>query len=262
MATASGQEGNWKAIPTPFGINATYGGGNGTIPENEIAGSNKASWNKGFPDLTFQPNNAPSGGDFNTFNNIISGLLMNIQLGQAVNVYDATYQTAQGGYPQGALIWANETSGDYTTRALFMSLVDNNLTVPSTANTATWKKLLPVEQRNYLPDFSRIEDLYDKAVPYLFTQDGWLYFNFYGSQYHKTNGYLDWGCFGITSNGTTAYRLNTALARGTDYTSTNTLTCMVSAGDILNWFDWNGNAMSGTLHLLPASSIYFIPFKS
>ena len=146
MANAGELENNWKAIPTPFGINARYGGGNGTIPENEIEGSNKASWDKGFPETTFQPNNAPSGGDFNTLPNIITGLLMNIQLGQAVNVYNLDYQNAQGGYPQGALIWANETSGDYTTRALFMSLVDNNLTVPSTANPATWKKLLPVEQ--------------------------------------------------------------------------------------------------------------------
>lgn len=252
MATASGQEGNWKAIPTPFGINATYGGGNGTIPENEIAGSNKASWNKGFPDITFQPNNAPSGGDFNTFNNIISGLLMNIQLGQAVNVYDATYQTAQGGYPQGALIWTNETSGDYTTRALFMSLVDNNLTVPSTANTATWKKLLPVEKpRNYLPDYNNKWSLSGVWLPYTFPADGWLFANFVS----KYDQYL-----AINDN----QMLVSAWARGTDYNSVNLMTCMVSAGDVLQRYWSNGGTPAGgqLVNGWWTGAFYFIPFKS
>lgn len=252
MAEAGELENNWKAIPTPFGIHAMYGGGHGTIPKNEIEGSNKASWNKGFPKTTFQPNNAPSGGDFNTFNNIISGLLMNIQLGQAVNVYNLDYQNAQGGYPQGALIWANETSRDYTTRALFMSLVDNNLTVPSTANTATWKKLLPVEKpRNYLPDYNNKLSLSGVALPYTFPADGWLFANFVS----RSDQYL-----AINDN----QMLVSAWARDAEYYGVNLMTCMVSAGDVLQkyWTDGGTPAGGQLAYGIWTGAFYFIPFKS
>lgn len=245
MANAGELESNWKGIPIPFAKNATYGGGNSSLPLDEIAGSNKASWNKGFPETTFQPNNAPSGGDFNTLPNIITGLLMNLQLGQAVNSYSAEYQTSQGGYPKGALIWANTTPNDYATRSLFMSLIDNNTYNPT--NVTYWKKLLPVEipaQRNYLPDYSRAVYLGGQWMPYQFGEDGWVI---------AENSAGFWAGF-IGINGLS---FASGWARGDDYTSPNTICCMVSAGDRLTMTDRGGKQYSRVI-----GRGYFVPFKS
>lgn len=105
MAGAGSLETNNFKIPSVFGSGATYKTAPDMIPTTTPAGSIKASWKDGFPTQTFEPNNAPSGADFNGLFGLLSGLLMNTQMGQMINTYDATYQGNIGGYPNGAIIW-------------------------------------------------------------------------------------------------------------------------------------------------------------
>lgn len=147
MASAGSLENNNFKIPSIFGNNATYKTAPDDFPSNTPTGSVKASWLNGFPEQTFQPNNAPSGADFNGLFGLLSGLLMNTQMGQMINTYDATYQGNIGGYPNGAIIWFIP-NGDWSNRMLFQSTADGNTEVPYNTTTSTvgtgWKQLLPV----------------------------------------------------------------------------------------------------------------------
>ena len=147
MAGAGSLEENNFKIPSVFGSNAAYKTAPNDFPKNSPTNSVKASWLNGFPEQTFQPNNAPSGADFNGLFGLLSGLLMNTQMGQMINTYDATYQGNIGGYPNGAIIWF-VPNGDWSNRMLFQSIIDNNTNVPYNTTTSTvgtgWKQLLPV----------------------------------------------------------------------------------------------------------------------
>ena len=160
MAVAGSLEGNNFKIPNVFGSNATYKTLPASIPTTSPSGSVKASWQDGFPEQTFQPNNAPSGADFNGLFGLASALLMNTQMGQMINTYDATYQVSIGGYPNGAIIWFVPNS-DWSNRMLFQSTIDNNTNVPYNVATSSvgtgWKQLLPVKINPYasFPDYSR-----------------------------------------------------------------------------------------------------------
>ena len=150
MASAGSLEENNFKIPNPFGNGATYKTSPSDIPSQSPTGSVKASWQDGFPLQTFQPNNAPSGADFNGIFNLITALLMNTQMGQMINTYDATYQGNIGGYPNGAIIWfvpnSESPNPDWSNRMLFQSVIDNNTNVPynTTNNTVGtgWKRIL------------------------------------------------------------------------------------------------------------------------
>ena len=162
MASAGSLEGNNFKIPNVFGSNATYKTLPASIPTTSPSGSVKASWQDGFPEQTFQPNNAPSGADFNGLFGLVSALLMNTQMGQMINTYDATYQVSIGGYPNGAIIWFVPNS-DWSNRMLFQSTIDNNTNVPYNVATSSvgtgWKQLLPVNINPYasFPDYSRAQ---------------------------------------------------------------------------------------------------------
>lgn len=162
MAVAGSLEGNNFKIPNVFGSNATYKTLPASIPTTTPSGSVKASWQDGFPEQTFQPNNAPSGADFNGLFGLVSALLMNTQMGQMINTYDATYQVSIGGYPNGAIIWFVPNS-DWSNRMLFQSTIDNNTNAPYNVATSSvgtgWKQLLPVNINPYasFPDYSKIQ---------------------------------------------------------------------------------------------------------
>lgn len=167
MASAGSLEENNFKIPNPFGNGATYKTSPSDIPSQSPTGSVKASWQDGFPLQTFQPNNAPSGADFNGIFNLITALLMNTQMGQMINTYDATYQGNIGGYPNGAIIWfvpnSESPNPDWSNRMLFQSVIDNNTNVPYNTATSTvgtgWKQLLPVNINPYasFPDYSKAQ---------------------------------------------------------------------------------------------------------
>lgn len=160
MAGAGSLEENNFKIPSVFGSGATYKTAPDMIPTTTPAGSIKASWKDGFPTQTFEPNNAPSGADFNGLFGLLSGLLMNTQMGQMINTYDATYQGNIGGYPNGAIIWF-VPNNNWSNRMLFQSTADGNTNVPfdtvhQTVGTG-WKQLLPVNINPYasFPDYSK-----------------------------------------------------------------------------------------------------------
>jgi hypothetical protein len=87
-----------------------------------------ASFTDGFPPLTFTPSASggcpPFGQDFNGILNIISLWLQWASAGGPMP-YDATFQTAIGGYPRDALVQSNILHG-----RVWISTTDNNVTNP------------------------------------------------------------------------------------------------------------------------------------
>lgn len=116
-------------IQLPFGNNAG-GAYIRTIPVPSQIGINngEASYNDGFPPLCFSPDAAgginPDGRDFNGILRDLSALLWWYSAGAPVS-YDATFQTAIGGYPKGAIIQSGNTAGLF-----FESLIENNFVDP------------------------------------------------------------------------------------------------------------------------------------
>ncbi len=189
MASAGNLENNNFKIPNVFGSNAAYKTAPNDFPSNTPTNSVKASWLNGFPEQTFQPNNAPSGADFNGLFGLLSGLLMNTQMGQMINTYDATYQGNIGGYPNGAIIWF-VPNGDWSNRMLFQSIIDNNTNVPY--NTATqsvgtgWKQLLPAKSYQFGLDFQ------GATVPNYTQLIDWNYIDYDGRGWRRqANAYIN-----------------------------------------------------------------------
>lgn len=105
-----------RAIPTPSQIGITAGA---------------ASFADGFPPLCFQAGGWPDGRDFNGILNQITQWAQWQSAGGPI-AYDATFQTAIGGYPLGATIRSGTTFG-----FLWTSTVDGNTTNPD-AGGAGW----------------------------------------------------------------------------------------------------------------------------
>lgn len=258
MAGAGSLEENNFKIPSVFGNSADYKTAPQDFPSETPVNSVKASWLNGFPAKTFEPNNAPSGADFNGLFSLITGLLMNTQMGQMINTYDATYQGNIGGYPNGAIIWF-VPNGDWSNRMLFQSTADRNTEVPYNITTQTigngWKKLLPISVVDAIaPDYSNKINISGITVPetgYVFGQSGWLILSYAGT----------YGSYwGINDNSP----LITAWARGRDYSSTITLSCMVSEGDVIYKFNSNGQPYATTFpgySYSEGTGAYIIPFK-
>lgn len=126
-------------IPTKFNIGFASSAGGGyirTIPQSPTGTLGQASLEEGFPPANFNPVSAggvpPFGQDFN-------GILLPITLwnrwqaaGGAFPPYDATFQTAIGGYPKGATVASVVTSG-----LIWISIAENNVTNPDTGG-AGW----------------------------------------------------------------------------------------------------------------------------
>ena len=145
MATFDNIKGLLKRIPSVFGANAPAeyitNDTNFQLPEDNASAStnNAASWNKGFPEVTFQPvpttehpeytGIPPSGGDINALGNALSRPLYTSQFGITPNFYRDDISAI--GYPKNAIVWyvgsgANESVGQVQIR----SKVDNNTQAP------------------------------------------------------------------------------------------------------------------------------------
>jgi len=128
-------------IQLPWAANAG-GSYKRTIPVPSQIGiqNGAASWSDGYPPLNFTPIAAggvpPYGQDTNGALNSISALSMWYNMGGPIN-YDATFQTAIGGYPKGAILQSAVTVG-----LLWVNTVDNNLTNPD-ASGAGWTSYTP-----------------------------------------------------------------------------------------------------------------------
>ena len=120
-------------VVLPFAANATSSFIR-TIPQT-TTDTTAASFDQGFPADTFTPTSAggspPDGKDFNGILQFITALLKQYCLG-AVPVFDATYQAAVSGYPNGCVVQDPTTAGIY-----WRSTADANMTTPG-ASGASW----------------------------------------------------------------------------------------------------------------------------
>lgn len=132
-------------IPSKFQIpfaDAAGGGYIRTIPQASQIGiiNGAASLTDGFPPSCFQPVGAggtpPWGQDFNGILNQITAW-SRWQGGGGPVVYDSSFSTAVGGYPQGAIVASATNSG-----VLWLCLADNNTTNPDSSTAANWASLL------------------------------------------------------------------------------------------------------------------------
>lgn len=139
-----------SGVPTkfqmPFGKNA-LGADIRTIPVT-TSDTAAASQSAGFPPAIFAQVGAggtpPDGRDFNGLFNMITAWVLWLQAGGPIQ-YDAAYQVAIGGYPQGSVIASDTTFGLY-----WISTVDSNTTNPD-AGGAGWGPIyLPRKGNTYI----------------------------------------------------------------------------------------------------------------
>ena len=113
-------------VPTPSQIGITNGA---------------ASFTDGFPPDCFLPYASGGAGPFGKdFNGVLKQLTAGLQWAQAGGpwIYDATFQTAIGGYANGAIVMSATTPGKY-----WLSTADNNTTNPDTGG-ANWVQFAAV----------------------------------------------------------------------------------------------------------------------
>jgi len=128
-------------LPRRFPIPFADGAGSAyirAIPTDHVTPTSTdapASLHDGFPPETFVPLGSggvpPNGADFNGILNQLSAWARWMAAG-GVAVYDATFQTAIGGYPRGAVVGSAATPG-----RSYRSTAENNMTNPD-ASGAGW----------------------------------------------------------------------------------------------------------------------------
>lgn len=147
-------------IVEPFAKNATGIFINLPIPVPSQSGvaNNIASFNDGFPNGTFLTTEAggkpPQGADFNGIFNMITAYLAYFQSGQVLG-YDATAQTAFGGYPLGAVLAKSANPAEF-----WINQVAANVTGPDTGG-AGWQSSTPL----YHDDASLLGAVNNYALP-------------------------------------------------------------------------------------------------
>ena len=107
-------------------------------PSQQGITNGAASFTDGFPPNNFIPYASGGAGPYGRdFNGILKQITAGLQWGQAGGFpmpYDATFQTAVGGYFNGSLVASVTTAGKY-----WLSTVDNNTTNPDAAG-AGWQQ--------------------------------------------------------------------------------------------------------------------------
>lgn len=131
-----------SSIPTKFPIPFAADAGSGYIRPIPVASQQgitpgAASLTDGFPPSTFQPEGSggipPFGQDFNGILNQSTAWLQWVNAGAPI-IYDGTFSSAIGGYPNGAFIYS--ASGG----AWWLSTADNNTSDPDTGG-ANWQQI-------------------------------------------------------------------------------------------------------------------------
>lgn len=123
-------------IPRPF---ASGGQAQAPIPEN-ATGTNRASWQEGWPEITSTP--VSEGGrppvrlDFNGAIQALSAFAYALQNGQYFTFNQAVSDKI-GGYPKGAVLWASVNGQP---AYLVASVMDNN-TNSNLTDTTAWQPL-------------------------------------------------------------------------------------------------------------------------
>ncbi len=121
-----------------------------TIPQTPSGTPGQAALTTGFPAENFSPVAAggvpPFGADFNGVINQMSAWNRWQATGRAFPPYDASFQTAVGGYPRGAIVESLVEN-----MLFYISIVDNNVTNPDTggAGWLVWSRKLNTLTANY-----------------------------------------------------------------------------------------------------------------
>lgn len=130
-------------VPTKMGVVFGVNGQRQDLLADTVSGEPNASYNAGFPPITMIAKSAggqaPLGKDFNQ---IFYELSADAQWSQASGVYpyDATFSTAIGGYPKGAVVLGSDN------QTLYQNTVDDNTASPGSDDT--WYTL-PGNSSNY-----------------------------------------------------------------------------------------------------------------
>lgn len=123
-------------IPRPW---ASGGQTQEPIPEN-ATGTNRASYQEGWPEITATPISEggipPNRLDFNGLGTLVTTYLYALQMGQ-YTTYDSAVANKIGGYPKGAILWyiANGVPV-YLVQSLIANNTNSNLT-----DTTAWQPL-------------------------------------------------------------------------------------------------------------------------
>lgn len=119
-------------IPKPFAYN-----GSKSIFTDGGTGTNKASFSEGFPPITSKSLTEggvpPARTDFNALGYDTTSWLNYFQNGGVVK-YDANVSNAIGGYPQGARLWVDTTSGTIIVKAKQPTTINPATILPSILN--------------------------------------------------------------------------------------------------------------------------------
>ena len=224
QGTINVNENTPKIIKRPF----AYAGTTGEFPIGATS-SNRASLEEGFPPITSESieNNGvpPSRVDFNTLGYDTTSWLYYLQNGGVVK-FDSEVALAIGGYPTGARLWVETSSGTYIVRAISNNSVDpageSEIEDIKDGSSSNWKLEFSsrIDSTPY-PDWGSASDLsWNNDGQCVFTADGWVNVIFTGTYYY----WLFMGDVPVCN----------AYARGTDYGSVSTTFIPVKSGDILS----------------------------
>lgn len=148
----------------PFAENAGAGFKTEPVPYTTTA-PGRASLDLGFPPTTFDPvasgGNPPYGADMNGLMNQVTAWVQWATAGGFPTVYDATFNSQIGGYPQGGMLRSSTLSS--TTGAQFwISAIDNNTSNPDTGG-ANWipfpARNIQLQRPNYAADTGAVNSM-------------------------------------------------------------------------------------------------------
>lgn len=149
-----------SSIPTKMPLTFASGAGSGYItpvPQLPPASPGRASFQKGFPPVTFEQIAAggtpPWGADMNGILNAITTWLQWSQAGGFPINFDSSFAASIGGYPQYALLLSS-TPGAYG--KMWLSTVDSNSQDPDSPTQTQWvlfpDVLIQLQANNYAVD--------------------------------------------------------------------------------------------------------------
>lgn len=128
-------------IPQPF----AGGGSRATIPDG-ATGTNRASFQEGWGDITSKPiadgGIPPNRLDFNGLGYLATVFAFAWQQGKFWT-FEQDVSNAIGGYPKGAVLWVKDANGLplYMVQSLIANNTYNFVSTPSYIDNAKWRKL-------------------------------------------------------------------------------------------------------------------------